>query len=87
MYLHGIDYDVNGRLHSFFTWREQSGSVMCNGGGLTNHDTGYVYSDDRGGRTWRNNAGSLVGTTGTSDLVAVTDAGGWSWTRSTRTTP
>ncbi|MGW1183961.1 BNR repeat-containing protein [Streptomyces drozdowiczii] len=74
MYLHGIDYDVNGRLHSFFTWREQSGSVMCSGGGLTNHDTGYVYSDDKG-RTWRNNAGTLVGTTGTSDLVAVTDAG------------
>ncbi|OKI94811.1 Tat pathway signal sequence domain protein [Streptomyces sp. CB01249] len=74
MYLHGIDYDTNGRLHSFFTWREQSGSVMCSGGGLTNHDTGYVYSDDRG-RTWRNNAGNVVGTTGTSDLVAVTDAG------------
>ncbi|MFJ4830888.1 BNR repeat-containing protein [Streptomyces sp. NPDC088747] len=74
MYLHGIDYDRAGRLHSFFTWREQSGSVMCSGGGITNHDTGYVYSTDRG-RTWRNNAGTLVGTTGGSDKVAVTDAG------------
>ncbi|MFF2512539.1 BNR repeat-containing protein [Streptomyces sp. NPDC058086] len=74
MYLHGIDYDVNGRLHSFFTWREQNGAVMCNSGGITNHDTGYVYSTDRG-RTWRNNAGTLVGTTGGSDTVAVTDAG------------
>ncbi|MFJ3669280.1 BNR repeat-containing protein [Streptomyces sp. NPDC090106] len=74
MYLHGIDYDVNGRLHSFFTWREQSSAVMCNSGGITNHDTGYVYSDDRG-RTWRNNAGTAVGTTGGSDKVAVTDSG------------
>ncbi|SNX65599.1 putative BNR repeat neuraminidase [Streptomyces sp. TLI_55] len=74
MYLHGIDYDRNGRLHSFFTWREQNGAVMCSSGGLTNHDTGYVYSDDRG-RTWRNNAGTVVGTTGGSDKVAVTDSG------------
>jgi hypothetical protein len=74
MYLHGIDYDVNGRLHSFFTWREQNAAVMCNSGGITNHDTGYVYSTDRG-RTWRNDAGTLVATTGTSDTVAVTDSG------------
>ncbi|MFE6287170.1 BNR repeat-containing protein [Streptomyces sp. NPDC057877] len=77
MYLHGIDYDRNGRLHAFFTWREQNAAVMCSGGGITNHDTGYVYSDDRG-RTWRNDAGTLVGTTGGSggsDRVAVTDPG------------
>ena len=74
MYLHGIDYDVNGRLHSFFTWREQNAAVMCNSGGITNHDTGYVYSTDRG-RTWRNDAGTVVGTTGGSDTVAVTDSG------------
>ncbi|WP_109003676.1 BNR repeat-containing protein [Streptomyces rishiriensis] len=74
MYLHGIDYDVAGRLHSFFTWREQNGAVMCSGGGITNHDTGYVYSDDRG-RTWRNDAGAVVGVTGGSDKVAVTDGG------------
>jgi hypothetical protein len=74
MYLHGIDYDAHGRLHAFFTWREQSGAVMCNGGGITNHDTGYVYSSDRG-RTWRNGAGTVVGTTGGSDRVSVTDSG------------
>ncbi|MFC8513551.1 BNR repeat-containing protein [Streptomyces sp. NPDC057257] len=74
MYLHGIDYDIDGRLHSFFTWREQNAAVMCNSGGITNHDTGYVYSTDRG-RTWRNDAGTLVATTGTSDTVAVTDSG------------
>ncbi|WP_320780452.1 BNR repeat-containing protein [Streptomyces sp. CRN 30] len=74
MYLHGIDYDRNGRLHSFFTWREQNNAVMCSGGGITNHDTGYVYSDDRG-RTWRNGAGTVVGTTGGTVRVAVTDPG------------
>ncbi|MDT0398776.1 BNR repeat-containing protein [Streptomyces edwardsiae] len=74
MYLHGIDYDRGGRLHSFFTWREQNGAVMCSGGGITNHDTGYVYSDDRG-RTWRNAVGTVVGGTGTPDRVSVTDAG------------
>ncbi|WNZ06972.1 BNR repeat-containing protein [Streptomyces sp. 11x1] len=74
MYLHGIDYDRNGRLHALFTWREQNNAVMCNSGGITNHDTGYVYSDDLG-RTWRNNAGAVVGTTGGSDRVSVTDAG------------
>ncbi|MFF4836878.1 BNR repeat-containing protein [Streptomyces sp. NPDC001315] len=74
MYLHGIDYDVNGRLHAFFTWREQNGAVMCSSGGITNHDTGYVYSTDRG-RTWRTDAGTVVATTGGSDKVTVTDSG------------
>ncbi|MDH6622283.1 hypothetical protein M2271_000070 [Streptomyces sp. LBL] len=74
MYLHGIDYDGNGRLHAFFTWREQNAAVMCDAGGITNHDTGYVHSDDRG-RTWRTTAGTVVATTGGSDRVAVTDAG------------
>ncbi|MGC9377413.1 BNR repeat-containing protein [Streptomyces sp. MH13] len=74
MYLHGIDYDRRGRLHAFFTWREQNSAVMCSGGGITNHDTGYVHSDDRG-RTWRNDAGRVVGTTGGTDKVSVTDRG------------
>ncbi|MEU6539161.1 BNR repeat-containing protein [Streptomyces sp. NPDC047000] len=74
MYLHGIDYDRGGTLHAFFTWREQNAAVMCSSGGITNHDTGYVYSTDRG-RTWRNDAGALVATTGTTDTVAVTDPG------------
>jgi hypothetical protein len=74
MYLHGIDYSTDGRLHAFFTWREQNNAVMCNSGGITNHDTGYVYSTDRG-RTWRNAAGTVVGTTGGSDRVSVADAG------------
>jgi hypothetical protein len=68
MYLHGLDYDVHGRLHAFFTWREQDPAVLRAAGGLTNHDTGYVYSDDRG-RTWRNDTGEALGT------VAVTSPG------------
>jgi BNR repeat-containing family member/L-rhamnose mutarotase len=74
MYLHGIDYDVHGRLHAFFTWREQNAAVMCDNGGITNHDTGYVYSTDRG-RTWRTDAGTLVATTGSCDTVSVSDSG------------
>nr|WP_257004486.1 BNR repeat-containing protein [Streptomyces sp. SA15] len=63
MYLHGLTYDRRGRLHAAFTWREGNTRVLCSPGGLSNHDTGYVYSDDRG-RTWRNGAGTVVGTTG-----------------------
>jgi len=74
MYLHGIQYGPGGRLHAAFTWREDNAAVMCNAGGLANHDTGYVFSDDRG-RTWRNNAGQQVATTGTSSHVAVSSPG------------
>ncbi|UXY31405.1 BNR repeat-containing protein [Streptomyces sp. HUAS TT20] len=74
MYLHGLDYDAAGRLHAFFTWREQNAAVTGADGGITNHDTGYVHSTDRG-RTWRTDAGALVGTTGTPDTVTVTDPG------------
>jgi hypothetical protein len=65
MYLHGITYGPNGRLYAAFTWREGNSNVLCAPGGLANHDTGYVYSDDRG-RTWRNNAGAVVAKTGSS---------------------
>lgn len=74
MYLHGIQYGPGGRLHAAFTWREDNAAVMCNAGGLANHDTGYVFSDDRG-RTWRNNAGQQVATTGTTTQVAVSSPG------------
>lgn len=81
LYIHGFTYDSD-RLHVAGTWREQNGAVMCSSGGLTNHDTVYVFSDDRGeylsfvrfsesnfllaGRTWKNSAGSDVGTSGSS---------------------
>jgi hypothetical protein len=63
MYLHGLTYGPGGRLHAAFTWREGNTGVLCNQGGLTNHDTGYVFSDDRG-RTWRGPAGQVAGSTG-----------------------
>ncbi|GAA3465384.1 BNR repeat-containing protein [Saccharothrix longispora] len=65
MYLHGLDYDRNGRLHAAFMWREGDSGVLCASGGLANHDTGYVCSDDRG-RTWRTSSGTTAGTTGGS---------------------
>jgi hypothetical protein len=71
MYLHGVTYGPDGRLHAAFTWRE---GVLYRSGGLSNHDTAYVYSDDRG-RTWRNNAGQLVGATGSDNLVSVLSPG------------
>ncbi|KAG5636208.1 hypothetical protein H0H81_008791 [Sphagnurus paluster] len=46
LYIHGFTYSA-GRLHVTGTWREQAGSVSCSGGGLTNHDTTYFYSDDK----------------------------------------
>ncbi|HEY7489388.1 MAG TPA: BNR repeat-containing protein [Streptosporangiaceae bacterium] len=73
MYLHGITYGRNGRLYAAFTWREGNQAVLCAPGGLDNHDTGYVYSDDQG-RTWRNNAGEQVGTTG-GQLVSIDSPG------------
>jgi hypothetical protein len=74
LYLHGLTYGPFGRLHAAFTWREDNTAILCHSGGLANHDTGYVYSDDRG-RTWRNNAGQAVATTGSGALVAIGSPG------------
>jgi hypothetical protein len=74
LYLHGITYGPAGRLHASFTWREDNTAVLCNTGGLANHDTGYVFSDDRG-RTWRNNAGQQVAATGSGTQVGVSSPG------------
>lgn len=68
MYLHGLTYGPGGRLHAAFTWREGNSGVLCSPGGLTNHDTGYVHSDDRG-RTWRSNSGQVAGVTGGSPVT------------------
>ncbi len=73
MYLHGFTYAGN-RLHATYTWREGNTAVLCNQGGLANHDTGHVYSDDSG-RTWRNDAGTVVGTIGSGQLVSVSSPG------------
>ncbi|PRY01692.1 BNR repeat-containing protein [Allonocardiopsis opalescens] len=76
MYLHGIGYDGAGRLHASFTWRETAagGDILCHPGGLSNHDTGYVYSDDAG-RTWRTDNGAVAAVTGTNRRVSVNTPG------------
>ena len=51
-YPNGYTYDSRGRLHVTWVWRERTQGA--------NHDLMYAYSDDRG-RTWRNNAGEIVG--------------------------
>ncbi|KAG6860791.1 hypothetical protein C0995_007597 [Termitomyces sp. Mi166 len=66
LYIHGFTYRFN-RLHVTGTWREQVGGVSCSSGGLTNHDTTYFYSDDKG-RTWHNSAGASVGTSGSNPM-------------------
>jgi len=48
LYILGVTYDKAGRLHIAGTWRENNGGISCSSGGLTNHDTVYVYSDDSG---------------------------------------
>ena len=53
-YLNGISYAGN-RLHASWGWRESAG------GSEFNHDLNYAYSDDHG-RTWRNSAGTRIGT-------------------------
>lgn len=74
LYLHGLAYGGSGRLHATFTWREGNSGVLRDSGGLANHDTGYVYSDDHG-RTWRNNSGDTVAVTGSRTRVSVTSPG------------
>ncbi|WP_437878322.1 BNR repeat-containing protein [Sorangium sp. So ce513] len=58
-YLHGLAYTRGGtRLHAAWCWRDTPDAT-------TNHGLLYVYSDDHG-RTWHNNAGEKVATTGAS---------------------
>ncbi|HSH08786.1 MAG TPA: BNR repeat-containing protein [Oceanipulchritudo sp.] len=48
-YPNGYTYDVNGRLHMTWVWREDATQTA-------NHDLMYAYSDDRGS-TWKNSDG------------------------------
>ncbi|KAJ7597582.1 hypothetical protein C8J56DRAFT_1001448 [Mycena floridula] len=72
LYIHGFTYR-GSRAHVTGTWRENNAAVSCSSGGLTNHDTVYFYSDDKG-RTWHNSAGTSIGTSG-SNPISVTTAG------------
>jgi len=61
-YLHGVAYGHDGkRLHAAWCWRDTPDAS-------TNHDLLYVYSDDHG-RTWNNNAGTKIGTSGTTAVA------------------
>lgn len=60
-YINGIQYDKTGKLHVSWVWRQTPDAQ-------TNHDIHYIYSDDDG-RTWKNNAGTVIGTVGTSPVV------------------
>ena len=61
-YLFGLEYDSTGLLHATWTVRETSNAS-------TNHDLYYAYSRDDG-RTWRDNAGSVIATTGSTPLIS-----------------
>jgi hypothetical protein len=61
-YPHGVSYTRGGtRLHVSWCWRETSNAS-------TNHDLLYVYSDDHG-RTWKNNAGANVASSGSAPVT------------------
>jgi hypothetical protein len=66
-YLHGLNYGPNDILHATWCWRETPDAS-------TNHDLAYMYSEDYG-RTWRNNLGWQIGTTG-SNTTASQDSSG-----------
>ena len=70
-YLFGIEYDRFGRLHTTWTWRDTPNAS-------TNHDILYAFSDDQG-RTWKNNAGTIVARTG-STFITPSTAGTKVWT-------
>jgi hypothetical protein len=75
-YPHGLNYDEVGRLHMAFTWREDlNTSFIANcSDAISNHDTLYIYSDDRG-RTWKNNAGTTVVDVAAKKTASVSSAG------------
>jgi hypothetical protein len=71
-YPHGLSYTRGGtRLHMSWCWRETPDAS-------TNHDLYYIYSDDHG-RTWKNNAGTAVATSGSS-FVTKNSSGIKVWT-------
>lgn len=67
-YLHSIEYSGK-RLHAAWCWRDTPNAA-------TNQDLLYAYSDDDG-RTWRNNAGTLVATAGTAPMTRSSDIRVW----------
>lgn len=70
VYTMGFDFDRKNRLHMMWTWREASsdGDPYWSQRGVF-----YAYSDDYG-RTWKNSAGTTVGTAG-ADAITVDSPG------------
>jgi len=67
-----LSYTRGGyRLHMSWCWRETPDAS-------TNHDLLYIYSDDHG-RTWKNNIGAAVASTGSS-FVSKNSSGIKVWT-------
>ncbi|MDP4276135.1 MAG: BNR repeat-containing protein [Bacteroidota bacterium] len=62
-YINRMDYDVNGRLHVSWCWRDDFS-------GCSNHDLYYGYSDDNG-KTWKDTHDSIVAVT---ELIDPTDS-------------
>jgi hypothetical protein len=62
-YINRIDYDLNGRLHVSWCWRDDFS-------GMSNHDLYYGYSDDHG-RTWKDKNGLQVAR---ADSIGWTDS-------------
>ncbi len=60
-YLHGPVFH-QGRRHLTWCWRDTPDASSC-------HDLCYAYSDDDG-LTWRNNAGQIIGVTGSRFITA-----------------
>lgn len=52
------------RLHASWVWRDRFKKTSA----ANQHDICYSYSDDYG-RTWRNNVGSVIGETGSSEVI------------------
>jgi hypothetical protein len=75
-YHHGMVYDSNNRLHTTWCWRATSD-------GNTNHDLLYAYSDDNG-TTWKNNAGSTVGTVNSDPITPSKDCKVWTIAQQTK---
>jgi hypothetical protein len=71
-YPHGLSYTQGGtRLHMSWCWRETPDAS-------TNHDLYYIASDDHG-RTWKNNVGTIVATSG-STYITKSSSGIRVWT-------
>ncbi|HKY39132.1 MAG TPA: BNR-4 repeat-containing protein [Polyangiaceae bacterium] len=67
-YMWGLKFDRNNRLHMMWNWRD----ALATWGGVPAQRGGnYAYSVD-GGVTWKNNAGTTVGTAGTLPLRTTT---------------